>query len=87
MSAQGPALVCAVCGRPIAPRRGTGGYAHRSRGVVAACDLDSDHAAVPDWGAAGELTCSVCGGRLTATSEHLLVHVDAEADRQHAPQV
>jgi hypothetical protein len=39
-------LRCAVCGEPIKPRRGAGGYLHASR-AVAACDLDSDHEPVP----------------------------------------
>ncbi|WP_217915306.1 hypothetical protein [Miltoncostaea marina] len=45
-----PALAearCADCGRPIA-RRADGRWAHRARGVVAACDLDADHPAVPE---------------------------------------
>jgi hypothetical protein len=79
-------LTCAVCGRPVAPRGASGGYGHRSRGVVAACDLDADHAALPDWQAAGELDCGFCGGRLTVTADNLLVHADSERDGEHAPQ-
>lgn len=81
--APGVDLTCAVCGRPVAPRRGAGDYSHRSRGVIAACDLDADHAAVPDWQLAGELTCGACGGRITATAENRLVHVDVQRDREH----
>ena len=40
-------LRCAVCGEPIKPGRAPGAFVHASR-VVAACDLDSDHAPVPD---------------------------------------
>jgi hypothetical protein len=45
---QGGALRCAECGRPITRRGASGGYVHRSRGAVAACDLDADHEAVPE---------------------------------------
>jgi uncharacterized protein (DUF983 family) len=38
---------CAECGEPIKPGRGGAGFVHASR-VVAACDLDADHPAVPD---------------------------------------
>ena len=82
---QGPELVCAVCGRHIAPR-GTAGYRHRSQGVVAACDLDSDHAAAPDWRAADELTCGACGGGITVDARNRLMHVDGERDADHTPE-
>ncbi len=79
-------LTCAVCGRPVARRGTSDGYGHRSRGVVAACDLDADHAALPDWRAAGQLDCAICGGRLAVTADNLLVHEDSGRDREHAPQ-
>jgi hypothetical protein len=40
------ALRCAECGEPIRPGRASGTWVHASR-VVASCDLDSDHPAVP----------------------------------------
>jgi hypothetical protein len=40
-------LVCAVCGEPIKPGAAPGVFVHASR-VVAACDLDADHAARPE---------------------------------------
>ena len=79
-------LTCAVCGRPVARRGTSDGYGHRSRGVVAACDLDADHAALPDWQAAGQLDCGICGGRLAVTADNLLVDADSGRDREHAPQ-
>ena len=42
----GTNLRCAVCGEPIKPGGASGAFVHASR-VVAACDLDSDHAPVP----------------------------------------
>jgi hypothetical protein len=38
---------CAVCGRPIEPGPEPGTWVHR-HGIVAACDLDADHLAVPE---------------------------------------
>jgi uncharacterized protein (DUF983 family) len=38
---------CAECGEPIKRGRAPGSFVHASR-VVAACDLDADHTAVPD---------------------------------------
>lgn len=52
---------------------------------MAACDLDSDHAAVPDWAALGEVTCGVCGAPAAATGPGWLGHVDAGRDADHAP--
>lgn len=39
-------LVCAECGERIRPGRAPGTYTHIAR-LVAACDLDADHPAVP----------------------------------------
>lgn len=78
-------LVCQHCGRDVVPRGTPGSYGHRSQGVIAACDLDSDHPATPDWRAAGELTCGRCGGTLTATPDNRLEHVDRGRDSEHAP--
>jgi hypothetical protein len=44
---------CADCGQPIRPGRAPGTWVHRTH-VVAACDLDADHPAVPDGAAAAE---------------------------------
>ena len=44
---------CAECGERIVLRRGA--YVHASR-VVAGCDLDSDHAPVPERPAPDEAT-------------------------------
>ncbi len=44
-------LRCAECGERIIPGRTPGTFTHRSR-VVAACDLDSDHPAIPRAAAA-----------------------------------
>lgn len=38
--------VCAVCGEAIRPGRMPGTYTHVAR-LVASCDLDGDHPAVP----------------------------------------
>ena len=43
---QGAILRCAECGERIIPGRAPGTFTHKSR-VVAACDLDSDHPAIP----------------------------------------
>ena len=40
-------LRCVTCGEPIKRGRSPGAYVHASR-VIAACDLDADHPAVPD---------------------------------------
>jgi hypothetical protein len=47
----GSMLRCAECGEPIRPGRAPGTWVHASR-VVASCDLDSDHPAVPAGGGA-----------------------------------
>ena len=39
--------LCAACGRPIEPGRAPGTWVHKP-GIVAACDLDADHPAVPE---------------------------------------
>ena len=41
-----PPLRCGECGEPIKPGRAPGVFVHASR-VIAACDLDADHAAAP----------------------------------------
>jgi hypothetical protein len=38
---------CAACGEPIRGGRAPDTFVHASR-VIAACDLDADHPAVPD---------------------------------------
>ena len=49
MAATGPnrVLRCTECGERIVHGRAPGTFTHTSR-VVAGCDLDADHAAVPD---------------------------------------
>ena len=47
MVSSGTTLRCAVCGEPIKLGRTPGAFVHASR-VVAGCDLDSDHAPVPE---------------------------------------
>ncbi len=42
-----PPLRCGECGEPIKRGRAPGVFVHASR-VIAACDLDADHAAAPD---------------------------------------
>jgi len=79
-------LRCAECGERIAKGRLRGGWVHRSRGVVAACDIDSDHRPVPDWAALGELTCAVCGGALVAGRRGALAHADPDRDADHEPE-
>ena len=85
MSVDESRLTCAACGRPVARRGASGLFAHRSRGAVAACDLDADHAAVPDWRVLGEVTCGVCGQPAAAGPANELVHADEALDREHAP--
>lgn len=41
------ALRCAECGERIVRGRSPGTFTHTTR-LIAACDLDADHAAVPD---------------------------------------
>jgi hypothetical protein len=81
-SSQGAAtLRCAECGQPVVRRRSGGRFAHRSR-VVAACDLDADHAAVPDWAALGELPCRRCGAP-TVAEGGAFTHLEAEREADH----
>ena len=84
-SVEAAGLSCAACGRPVTRRGASGLFAHRSRGAVAACDLDADHVAVPDWRAVGAVTCGVCGRPAAAGSANVLAHTDAAMDRDHAP--
>jgi hypothetical protein len=46
-------LRCAECGERIVPGRAPGVFVHTTR-VVAACDLDADHTAIPDRQGLGE---------------------------------
>lgn len=78
-------LRCAECGRPLTRRRADGRLVHASRGPVAACDLDSDHPAVPDWRALGEVPCRRCGAP-TASATGTFAHVDPERDADHAAE-
>jgi hypothetical protein len=73
-------LRCAECGRPLVRRRGA--LVHASRGVVAACDLDSDHAPVPDWAGLGEVPCRRCGAP-SAWRAGAFAHVDPAHDAGH----
>lgn len=71
---------CAVCGERIGRGR-AGGYSHRAR-LVAACEIDADHRAVPDWTAYGEIPCRVCGAPTVASGEGF-THLDAARDPHH----
>ena len=56
--APAPPPRCAICGERIRPGRAPGTWTHVAR-LVASCDLDSDHPAVPDQ--AGGSSSSVTG--------------------------
>lgn len=79
-------LRCAQCGERIARGRLRGGWVHRSRGVVAACDIDSDHTPVPDWAALGPTVCATCGEPLEAGRQGALRHADPARDADHDPE-
>lgn len=82
-----PATVrCAACGERIRPGRAPGSYTHVAR-LVAACDLDADHAVTPDWAAAGLIRCRVCGGRLTPAADGGLTHAGATDGHPPSPAV
>ena len=78
-----PRLVCADCGERVVQGRAPGTFTHVSR-LVAACDLDSDHPARPDWPRAGALTCRVCGASV-AYVDGAFGHTDAARDADHPP--
>lgn len=71
-------LTCRDCGLPvrrITPDR----WMHRKGGAVAACDLDSDHPAVPDL--AGRVpVCADCGAALAFGVSGRLEHREAPSD-------
>jgi hypothetical protein len=77
-------LLCTVCGRRLGRGRG-GAIVHAGRGPVAACDLDSDHVAVPDWEAAGEIPCRRCGAPGVGRGGGF-AHVEAARDADHAAE-
>jgi hypothetical protein len=49
---------------------------------VAACDLDAEHRAEPDWAALGEVPCSTCDAA-TVASGSAFCHVEAGRDLDH----
>jgi hypothetical protein len=57
---------------------------------VAACDLNSDHPAEPDWNLVGEMPCKSCGEpvvRVDGGFAHVdggFAHVDGGRDADHA---
>lgn len=81
-----PSLSCADCGRRLSWDRRRGRFMHAGRGPVAACDLDSDHAARPNWEELGKVVCRDCGGT-TVLHDGRLAHVDGERDGDHPPDV
>lgn len=75
-------LVCSRCGRRVSWSGRRGRYVHSGGGPVAACDLDAEHPAEPDWDALGELSCVVCGTAVVA-SDGRFSHRGASSGRAH----
>lgn len=75
------ALRCAECGERIVRGRAPGTFTHTAR-LVAACDLDSDHPAVPDPTALGEVPCRVCGAPVVARGDGF-AHAEPAGDDDH----
>jgi endogenous inhibitor of DNA gyrase (YacG/DUF329 family) len=76
-----PPLTCAECGERIVRGRSPGTFSHVSR-LVAACDLNSDHPAEPDWSLVGEMPCRSCGEPVVRAGD-AFAHVDAARDGDH----
>jgi ribosomal protein S27E len=76
-------LTCAECGERIVRGRSPGTFSHVSR-LVAACDLNSDHPAEPDWALVGEMPCRSCGEAVIRAGGGF-AHVDASRDDDHRP--
>ena len=74
-------LRCAVCGERIGHARTPGRFTHKAR-LVASCDLDGDHPAVPDAVALGRVPCRRCGAP-TVLSGTAFSHDDAGRDADH----
>ena len=77
-----PPLTCAECGERIVRGRAPGTFSHVSR-LVAACDLNSDHPAEPDWNLVGEMPCKSCGEPVVRAGGGF-AHVDGARDDDHA---
>lgn len=79
-----PQLTCRGCGERLVPsRRRPGALTHVSR-VVAACDLDADHAAEPDLTLLGTPPCTACGAP-TTWAGGAFVHVDPIVNHPASP--
>ena len=76
-------LTCRECGERIVRGRRPGSFSHVSR-LVAACDLNGDHPALPDWEVVGHLTCRICAEPVIGSDEGFH-HVDASRDGDHPP--
>lgn len=76
-------LLCATCGERIAPGRGRTGFTHVAR-LVASCDLDGDHPAMPDAAALGMVACRTCGDPVRHDGTGF-THADPARDEGHAP--
>jgi hypothetical protein len=74
-------LTCADCGERLVRGRTPGSLIHKAR-LVASCDLDSDHAPVPDWAALGTPPCRRCG-QPTAAGPEGFGHVETARDEDH----
>ena len=76
-------LVCARCARRVSWSGRRGRYIHAGGGPVAACDLDAEHAAEPDWTRLGETSCIVCDAPLAGSTTGFS-HRDPVRDDDHA---
>lgn len=76
-------LVCARCARRVSWSGRRGRYIHAGGGPVAACDLDAEHPAEPDWTRLGETPCVVCAEPLLGSPAGF-AHRDPARDADHA---
>jgi hypothetical protein len=74
-------LRCAICGERIRPARAAGRFTHTAR-LVAACDLDGDHPALPDGAALGPVPCRTCGESAIVVGA-AFAHADPVRDADH----
>lgn len=78
-------LRCAECGERVVRGRMGRPWAHAPR-LVAACEIDSDHAPAPDWRALGEIPCGRCGAPATS-DDGTFHHVDPAREADHPAAV